>query len=236
MIHFSPSLIPTQNQQEQLANVKGKLRSAQDQLQEDVDASYAAFSDTNKKASTVGLTLAYPTWINDYEWENIFEQDKRFIEKLLNEREDILNQYPDNKNVIEAYTAPDSSAITTDKAFLKCLINSREFWKAIYTAPTPHDIIDMMSKGGQEMSFTVNSSTASNSVEQGWAHAITNLHSFFSVYGMGQAWKKLDLAKSGETMKVTIETDKIDSFRIGYGDWYNDGYLANLKKQDYWAC
>ena len=234
IIKLAPNLVPTQNQQQEQADIKGQLSSAQDQLQEDVDASYAAFSDTSKKASTVGLTLAYPTWIKDNEWENIFEQDKRFIKKLLNEREDILNQYPDNKKMIETYTVPDSSAITTDKAFLKCFLSAREFWRAIYTAPTPHDIINMMSKGGLEMSFTINSSTASNSVEQGWAHARRNLESFFSIY-VDQTWKKLDLTEPGENVKLTIEFDKIDSFKIGYGDWYNGGYLANLKKQDSWA-
>ena len=66
MIQFSPSLIPTQNQQQQLANVKGKLRSAQDQLQKDTDASYATFYDAKKKASAAGIVLKYPiswaTW------------------------------------------------------------------------------------------------------------------------------------------------------------------------------
>ena len=233
VIQFSPNLVPTQNQQQQLANVNRQLRSAQDQLQKDTDASYAAFSDAKKKASAAGIILKYPTWIVNNEWASVLEQDKLLINKLVSEEADILKQYPDNTKEMAAYTPPDPSATTTDKAFLKCFIAGREFWRAIYTAPTPHDIINMMSKGGQRMSFTINSSTAITSIT--WAGGTRNIFdSFFSVC-VNQMWKKFDLTEPGESVTVTIEFDKIDSFEIGYGSWYNGGYLANLKKQDYWA-
>ena len=182
-----------------------------------------------KAASAAGVVLKYPTWIMSNEWASVIEQDKLLINKLVSEEADILKQYLDNKKVLAAYTAPDPSATTTDKAFLKCSHAAREFWKAIYTAPTPHDIINMMSKGGQEMSFTINSSTAINS--SSWAGSTRTV---FSVY-VNQKWKNLDLTETEENVIMTIEIDKIDSYNIGYGSWYNSGYLANLKRQDSWA-
>lgn len=183
----------------------------------------------------VGMKLDYSTWKVSSGWDKILQGDKLLLDKLQNQKAAILDQYPDNKNVMDAYTPPPDGTLTTDKAFLKCFIGKSVQWRAEYEAPTPQSIISMMSKGGQKMTFYLDSSKTSSEMSKSWAGADASFNDFFfGIYTNG-SWKKLDLNEGGQRVTLTITFNKIDSFTVRPGDWYDGGYLANLKKQNQWA-
>lgn len=234
VIQFAPKFVATPAKQQALADIESDINRAQSNLVQDNKASYTGFALAQKAAHAEGKTLDYSTWMVDKGWEKIIQEDRAKIDALqVKKAELIAEQYPDNKKYIEAYTPPDPTAKTTDKAFLKCFISTAEFWRAIYEAPTPHEIINKMSGGGPKLTIKLDSTKPSHAIDKSWAHSQID-DSFFSIY-VDRTWKKLDLTESGGKVTATISLDKIDNYAIKIGGWYSGTYLAHLKKQDSWA-
>ena len=236
VVQFAPKFVATPQQQQDLNDLDSQINRAQSEISEAKQALYTAFAIEKKAAENVGETLEYSVWVVKTGKNAIIETNELLVAKLSNQRAAILSQYPDNKAVIEAYTPPsDPSAVYTDKAFLKCFINSKEYWRAVYEAPTPHDIINMMSTGGQPLEFKISSLESSTSKKHSWAggNASYNM-GFFSIYG-GGSWEKFDLDENTESVSMVVKFDKIDTFPVGRGEWYNGVYLSSLKNADNWA-
>ena len=235
VIRFAPKLVPEPSQQHEVEELDSLINRAQTKALEDDSASMIAFVTAKKKAQSVGLDLKYTSWLVSSGWQKILDGDQLLINKLANEKAGILNQHPDSQKAIAAYTPPKPDDPTTDKAFLKCSVKGTEMWRAIYTAPTPQDIINMMSKGGQEISFRLNSSKFSCEMENCWAGGNASFDdSFFSI-NLGGSWQKFDLTASGQSVSLSIKFDKIDQFTVKPGDWYSGTYLGELKKKNKWS-
>ena len=235
VIQFAPNLVPGPGQQQQVNDLDSQINTAHTKAQDDESASMTAFALAKKKAQSVGVDLQYTSWLVSSGWQKTLDGDKLLIDKLANEKAGILSQYPDNQKAIAAYTPPKPDDPTTDKAFLKCSVTGTEIWRAIYTAPTPHDIINMMSKGGQEMSFQLNSSKSSSKMEHSWAGGSASFDDGFFGIDLGGSWQKFDLTASGQSASLSIKFDKIDQFTVKPGDWYSGTYLGELKKRNKWS-
>ena len=233
VIADTPLLVPEPYQEQQLKDLQSQINAAQLQLHNDQSAANTAMAIAKKEAEIAGVPFDPTTYLADNGWLKIFDSDKAVIDKLIEERAGILRQYPGNQKVIDAWTTPPSTAATTDKAFLKCSINGVSYWRAIYEVRTPHDIVAMMSKGGQPMSFSLDSSKASSQMSKSWAKGSLDLGWFFGIYADG-SWSKFDITKSSHKVTVSVNFDKVDRFPIKRGDWYDGGYLATLKKKDKW--
>ena len=189
VIQYAPLLVPTPSQQQEINDLDSLMNGALTKAQEDNDASMTAYVHAKKSTSAVGVDVEYTSWLMSSGWQIILDGNQRSIDKLANERAGVLNQYPNNQKAITDYTPPKPDDLTTDKAFLKCFVNGTETWRAIYTAPTPHDIISMMSKGGQEMYFQLDSSKSSSEIKNSWAGGSSSIGEiFFSTY-VGGSWQ-----------------------------------------------
>ena len=234
VIQNAPNFVPTPSQQQDLADIQSDVNRALTNLQEDNSAVITGYALAKKRAHAEGKELEYSVWFEKSEWAKILQKDNEKLNTLQQKKADLLaKQYPDNKKYIDAYTPPAPSATTTDKGFLKCSINGKECWRAIYTAPTPNSIIVKMASGGPKLTILLKSTDPSYGTVKSWAHSQTD-DPFFSTYTNG-AWTQLDLAGPGEEVLLKITLEKIDTYPIGMGDWYSSKYLAKLKEKDSWA-
>lgn len=235
VIQFAPKFVATPHQQQELKDLESQINRARSDYSENVQASFTAFETEKRAAERVGIKLDYDIWMVKSGWEDIIQSNQLLVDKLLNQKAAVLNQYPDNKEVLEAYTPPDPSAAYTDKAFFKCFINSKEYWRAAYEAPSPHTIINMLSKGGQPLEFNFDSLESSISKQHSWAGGNASYNkAFFRIYA-GGSWEKFDLDENTQSVSLVVKFDKIDRFPVRCGDWYNGVYLSSLKKANNWA-
>ena len=235
VIQFAPKLVPEPSQLHEVEELDSLINRAHVKMQEDEDAVFNLFAIAKKKAPSVGAELKYTSWLVSSGWQKTLHGDQLMVGKLENEKAGVLQQYPDNQEAIAAYTPPPSSAPTTDKAFLKCSVKGTEIWRAIYTAPTPRDIVNMMSMGGQEMFFEIDSSNSSSELKNCWSGGNASLDDGFFGINLGGSWQKLDLTKGGLSVNLSIKFDKIDQFTVKPGDWYSGTYLGELKKRNMWS-
>ena len=215
VIQFAPSLVPTLSQQKELADFDMCIERALDVLHKDQNTTDDEFQIGQKQAQAQGKVLEFSAWLVESGWANIIQLDREKMDALQTMKANLpKNDFPDNKKYITAYTPPPQSAVTTDKAFLKCTIKDIDIWRATYTAPTPN-IIVKMAIGGPKLTMLLDSTDASHATDKSWAHLDIN-DPFFSTYN-DHAWTKSDLAVPGESVRLEITHEKIDKYPIGMG-------------------
>ena len=240
VIKYAPDLAPTPQQQEQIKQLDGQINDARAKQDQDEQASFQAFVAEVKRDKSAGIPPPkdLSDWREDNGWMKALQTDKLQADKLTDEKAQILKtQYPQNAEVLDAWTPPGPDATTTSKAFMRCFIGTSKnsYWKALYSVRSPEDIHDYMSTGGQTLSCSLNSSHASSNMKHSWAGGSTGFSiDFFSIYASG-SWEKFDLTESGESVSLTVTFKKIDSFPIGTAGWYDGGYLAHLATNNKWA-
>lgn len=145
VIQQTPKFVATPTQQQKLEDVQEQITDAQGKREKKVNDSYDKFGEAKKKASAAGKELDYTQWKVDSGWEVILAENAALINKLVIKKAEIIDQYPDNKKVVEEYSPPDHSATTTDKAFVKCNISGNPYWRAVFKAPTPQGVLQHFS-------------------------------------------------------------------------------------------